>query len=256
MQAHLRFQEHQSRNDLLDAEEDLDEYGDQQLRDAVRGTERRGLRHVGRFREQDPLPEIRERRHDVASLRRHDPERRRQAAGSAEPATSAIHTFPVGAVDAGTGPYSGRIYVVWPDSRNGDPDILLIWSGDGGTTWSAPVRVNDDAVGNKADQFFPWVHVDPDGRVQVTFLDRREDPNNFLFGAYLATSTNGGVSFGPNIRVSDGIYGPTNYGFLGDYTGAASGAASSIRSGPTDGTVTRTSSPCPSTVPTTIWTAS
>ena len=49
---------------------------------------------------------------------------------------------------------SGRIYVVWPDSRNGDPDILLIWSGDGGTTWSAPVRVNDDAVGNKADQFF------------------------------------------------------------------------------------------------------
>jgi hypothetical protein len=68
-----------------------------------------------------------------------------------------------------------------------------------------------------------WVNVDADGRVHVTFLDRREDFNNFLFGAYLATSTDGGVSFGPNVRVSDGIYGPTDYQFLGDYTGAATG---------------------------------
>jgi hypothetical protein len=127
------------------------------------------------------------------------------------------------ACDTGNGPYRGRIYVVWPDARYGDPDILLAWSGDLGATWSAPVRVNDDGVGNHADQFFPWVTVDADGRVLVTFLDRREDFNNFLFGAYLATSTDGGVSFGPNVRLSDGIYGPTSYHFLGDYTGAASG---------------------------------
>lgn len=131
--------------------------------------------------------------------------------------------IPSSACDTSNGPYRGRNYAVWADARNGDPDIFLAWSDTGGTTWSAPVRVNDDVVGNHADQFFPWVHVDAAGRVQVTFLDRREDPNNFLFGAYLATSTDGGVSFGPNIRVSDGIYGPTNYGFLGDYTGASSG---------------------------------
>ena len=131
--------------------------------------------------------------------------------------------IPSSACDTSNGPYRGRIYAVWADDRYGDPDALLSWSDTQGTTWSAPVRVNDDAVGNHADQFFPWVHVDGNGRVQVTFLDRREDPGNFLFGAYLATSTDGGVTFGPNIRVSDGLYGPTNYGFLGDYTGSSSG---------------------------------
>ena len=127
------------------------------------------------------------------------------------------------ACDTSNGPYGGRIYAVWADDRYGDPDILMTYSDDQGATWTPPLRVNDDAIGNGADQFFPWVHVDANGNVHVTFLDRREDPNNYLFGAYLATSTDGGVSFGPNIRVSDGIYGPTNYGFLGDYTGASSG---------------------------------
>ena len=131
--------------------------------------------------------------------------------------------IPSSACDAGSGPFSGRIYVVWGDDRFGDPDILLSWSDDQGDSWSAPIRVNDDVIGNGADQFFPWVHVEANGHVHVTFLDRREDPNNFLIGTYLATSTDGGVSFGPNIRMSDGIYGPTAFGFLGDYIGAAAG---------------------------------
>ncbi len=132
--------------------------------------------------------------------------------------------IPSSACDTSGGPNDGRIYVVWADDRFGDPDILLTWSDDRGDTWSPPLRVNDDVVGNGADQFFPWVHVEGSGHVHVTFLDRREDPNNFLFGMTLATSTDGGVSFGPNLRVSDGIYGPTDYGFLGDYTGSSSGA--------------------------------
>ncbi len=127
------------------------------------------------------------------------------------------------ACDRTNGPYRGRIYAVWADQRLGSPDIFLAYSDNQGDTWSAPIRVNDDAAANGADQFFPWVHVDASGHVDVTFLDRREDPNNYLFGMYLATSTDGGQTFGPNIRVSDGIYGPTSYGFLGDYTGASSG---------------------------------
>ena len=131
--------------------------------------------------------------------------------------------IPSSACDDSNGPHRGRVYAVWADQRYGSPDVLLAYSDDRGDTWTGPIRVNDDAQGNHADQFFPWVHVDVNGTVFVSFLDRREDPNNFLFGAYLATSTDGGATFGPNIRVSDGIYGPTNFGFLGDYTGASSG---------------------------------
>ncbi len=129
--------------------------------------------------------------------------------------------IPAIAVDRTAGPRSNRIYVVWGDERLGDPDILLSYSDDMGDTWSAPLRVNDDVIGNDADQFFPWVAVDSSGHVHVTFLDRREDPDGLLLAMYLATSTDGGVTFGPNVRISDGIYGPSSFGFLGDYTGAA-----------------------------------
>jgi hypothetical protein len=128
--------------------------------------------------------------------------------------------IPAIAVDRSGGPFHGRIYVVWPDARFGDPDIMVSYSDDQGDTWSGAARVNDDAIGNGADQFFPWVVIDDNGHVHVTFLDRRDDPDNHLYAMYLATSTDGGAGFGPNIRVSDGLDGPTDR-FLGDYTGAA-----------------------------------
>jgi len=131
------------------------------------------------------------------------------------------YLVPAIAVDRTGGPFRGRIYVVWCDGRFGDPDIVLSYSDDRGDTWSTAARVNDDAIGNDADQWFPWVVVDDNGHVQVTFLDRRDDPDGYLYAMVLATSTDGGASFGPNIRVSDGLYGPTDDGFLGDYTGAA-----------------------------------
>ncbi len=128
--------------------------------------------------------------------------------------------IPAFEIDDSSGPYRGRLYVVWADNRNGDPDILLAWSADGGNTWSAPVRVNDDAIGNGADQFLPSLAVDDSGAVQVSFLDRRNDPNGLIYAEYLATSTSGGTKFGPNIRVSDGLYPIQTSDFVGDYTGS------------------------------------
>ncbi|PYS94714.1 MAG: hypothetical protein DMF50_11865 [Acidobacteria bacterium] len=99
---------------------------------------------------------------------------------------------------------------------------MLAFSDDRGDTWSAAVRVNDDAIGNHADQYGEWLAVDGSGGVQVTFLDHRGDPTGALYAMYLATSTNGGVSFGPNIQVSDGLFGSGKGSpFGGDYTGAA-----------------------------------
>jgi hypothetical protein len=128
------------------------------------------------------------------------------------------------AVDRTNGPNRGRLYVVWNDARNGDVDVFLTSSSDQGTTWTAPTRVNDDYVGGGADQLEPWVWVDDAGHVHVQFLDRRDDPANLKLSVYLATSTNGGASFGPNIRISDaglvqgGVPGrPTRW--IGDYSG-------------------------------------
>ena len=50
----------------------------------------------------------------------------------------------------------------------------------------------------------------------MVFLDRRESLDNGSTATYLATSTDGGVSFGPNVRISDGAFTPTDF-FSGDY---------------------------------------
>jgi hypothetical protein len=130
------------------------------------------------------------------------------------------------AVDRSNGPFRGRLYVVWADGRNGDADIYMASSADTGTTWTAPVRVNDDYIGGGAEQIQPMDWVDDAGHLHVQFLDRRDDPANLKLAVYLATSTNGGDSFGPNVRVSEpglvqgGLPGRPNT-WLGDYGGGA-----------------------------------
>jgi len=56
--------------------------------------------------------------------------------------------------DRSSGPFRGTLYVNWADKRNGggNSDIWLAKSIDNGTTWSAPVRVNDDTY--PRHQFF------------------------------------------------------------------------------------------------------
>ncbi|MPY86525.1 MAG: glycosyl hydrolase [Luteitalea sp.] len=90
------------------------------------------------------------------------------------PGIARSNGMPVTAADVSDGPRRGTIYVNWIDERNGDPDVFLASSADGGDTWTAPVRVNDDPVKNGAAQFFTWMAVDPiDGAINVVFHDRR-----------------------------------------------------------------------------------
>ncbi len=129
-------------------------------------------------------------------------------------------------------PSTGKLYLTWADERFGDADILLATSSDGGQTWGAPVRVNDDPQGNGKDQFQPQVVVAPNGVVSVMFFDRRNDPNNFLVDVYLAQSTDGGQTFHPNARVTTTSSDPSvdapipdgggaQVNFFGDYQGLA-----------------------------------
>src|SRR6185369_11991821 len=103
--------------------------------------------------------------------------------------------MPVTGVDLSNGPNKGTIYVNWIDARNGDPDVFVMSSQNGGETWSRPVRVNDDPIKNGKAQFFTWMSVDPaDGSINVFFYDRR-DGTGTQTGVTLARSVDGGKSF-------------------------------------------------------------
>jgi hypothetical protein len=95
----------------------------------------------------------------------------------------------------------GRLYVAWADGRNGDEDVFLRRSDDGGRTWSGPVRVNDNRTGDGTSQYLPRVATAPSGRVDVAFLDRRRDRRDVRTDAFLARSGDGGRSY-RNVRVS------------------------------------------------------
>jgi hypothetical protein len=107
---------------------------------------------------------------------------------------------------------AGKMYATWADGRDGDDDVWLRSSSDGGKTWSKAVKVNDNPADGTA-QFLPKVAIGPGERVSVLFLDGRNDPGKKqLLDAYLATSTDGGKNF-ENLRLStksfDESIGPT-----------------------------------------------
>ncbi len=128
--------------------------------------------------------------------------------------------LPVTVCDTGSSAYRGWIYVLWGDQRNGleDSDVWIAASSDGGDTWSAPARVNDDLT--VRHQFFPWIAVDhATGHLYVVFYDRRETSGNAT-DVFLARSTDGGKTM-VNMRVSESSFVPDTTVFFGDYTNIA-----------------------------------
>lgn len=128
--------------------------------------------------------------------------------------------FPVTACDLSGGPFHGTIYINFSDQRNGenDTDVFLIKSTDGGNTWSAPVRVNNDSPGRH--NFFTWMTIDQtSGVIYVVFYDRRGHPDEWT-DVFMAYSTDGGESF-TNVKISDAAFWPSASHFFGDYTGIA-----------------------------------
>lgn len=99
-----------------------------------------------------------------------------------------------------TGP--GRsVLVAWADARNGDEDVFLRRSVDGGRSWAPAVRVNDNPTGDGTSQYLARVAATPSGRIDVLFLDRRHDRRNIMTDAFLAWSDDEGRTF-RNSRVS------------------------------------------------------
>jgi hypothetical protein len=85
--------------------------------------------------------------------------------------------------DTAVDPVTGRIYVVWQDSRwsNGPADgIALSSSADGGRTWTEPVKANVTPTNipiRNQQAFTPAVDVAADGTVAVSYSDFRNNDN-------------------------------------------------------------------------------
>jgi hypothetical protein len=139
--------------------------------------------------------------------------------------------------DRSGGPHSGRVYAIWTQEVNNesdDMDIMFQSSDDGGATWSAVVRLNDDHGTNS--QVNPAIAVDQaSGDVAVSWYDARNDLGSGGLGdtdgvpnddvqIWATYSTDGGVTIAPNFQVSQGTSnanGAESSFDYGDYTHAA-----------------------------------
>ncbi|MCK5369533.1 MAG: exo-alpha-sialidase, partial [Cyclobacteriaceae bacterium] len=111
------------------------------------------------------------------------------------------------------------IYVNWSDQRNGehDTDVWISKSTDKGSSWSDPVRVNNDVVAMMGrHQCYNWMAVDPiTGHIYIVFYDRR-DHDDLKTDVYLAISTDGGETF-INEKISQKPFEPDSDIYMGDY---------------------------------------
>lgn len=108
---------------------------------------------------------------------------------------SGFTAFPSIACDVSGGPRSGYIYVSWCDNRNADADVFISRSTDHGNTWSSALRVNNDGLGNGKCQAWPWIAVNNQGLISIVFYDTRNTPSNNIIEAWMARSSDGGLTF-------------------------------------------------------------
>ena len=138
----------------------------------------------------------------------------------------------------GSAPAGYVISAVYPYDSDGagadNSNVFYVRSTDGAATWSAEKKLNDDAT--PTDQWVPAVGVNATGKVVASWYDRRLDPaNNLNFDRFAVVSTDGGLTFGANTRISDASSGvPTlipnfdtfiNTCYHGDYDQIATDAS-------------------------------
>jgi hypothetical protein len=145
----------------------------------------------------------------------------------------------------GVDPRTGAVYVAWSDYHETKPgtdcppatdaprgqvcdgDILLTRSTNGGASWSAPIRVNQDRVGSGKDQFQPALAVSPNGTLNMMWFDRRNDPGDYYIDTYVGVSRDHGTHW-KETRVTKTMWDPSinpplavDGQFIGDYQGIA-----------------------------------
>src|SRR5438067_10902442 len=126
------------------------------------------------------------------------------------------------AVDRSGGPTNNNIYMlasVVPSGRS-TTDVMFVRSTDGGLTFSAPHKINDDPVNPNKWHWFGTFSVAPSGRLDAVWYDTRNAANNTDSQLFYSWSTDGGVTWSPNVAVSNAFNpfeGYPNQNKIGDY---------------------------------------
>jgi hypothetical protein len=126
------------------------------------------------------------------------------------------------ASDHSNGTSRGNLYVLSSvDPPGNDPlDVMFSRSTDGGLTWSAAVRVNDDGPLTNAWQWFGTMSVAPNGRIDVIWNDTRTSGLESWSELYYSSSLDEGRTWSPNQPVSpmfNSFLGWPQQNKIGDY---------------------------------------
>jgi len=109
---------------------------------------------------------------------------------------------------------------VEPFSGSARADVMFARSTNGGQTFSAPIRINDDISNANKWHWFGTMAVAPNGRIDVVWLDTRNAANHTDSQLFYSYSMDGGMTWSANIAVSqpfNPFLGYPNQPKMGDY---------------------------------------
>jgi len=124
--------------------------------------------------------------------------------GGINPGGLAGQTFLV--VDRSGTSTNNNIYMlasVEPNGASNGADVMFARSTDGGQTFSAPHRVNDDPINHNKWHWFGTISVAPNGRIDSVWLDSRNAANNTDSQLFYSYSVDGGLTWQPNVAISN-----------------------------------------------------
>ena len=127
------------------------------------------------------------------------------------------------AVDRSATSTNNNVYMLASVQPGGFPtgsDVMFVRSTNGGQTFSAPRRINDDPVNHAKWHWFGTLSVAPNGRIDAVWLDTRNAANNTNSQLFYSYSLDGGSTWSPNVAISDSFnpyLGYPNQDKLGDY---------------------------------------
>ncbi|PYL16549.1 MAG: hypothetical protein DMF46_02640 [Verrucomicrobia bacterium] len=127
------------------------------------------------------------------------------------------------AADRSGGPTNNNIYMlatIQPTGFSNGTDVMFARSTNGGQSFSAPHRINDDPINHNKWHWFGTLSVAPNGRIDSVWLDTRNAANNTDSQLFYSYSVDGGITWSANVAVSNSFnpfIGYPNQSKIGDY---------------------------------------